>query len=76
MLLGFVFVVMGITLLQESKAEQALEALRNLASPRARVICGGEHTNHPIMFKAFTARHSTLPEGVREVRVWRSQAAA
>ncbi|MBK4738594.1 cation-translocating P-type ATPase [Noviherbaspirillum pedocola] len=42
MLLGFVFVVMGITLFQENKAERALQALRNLASPRARVIRGGE----------------------------------
>src|SRR6476620_7358124 len=32
MLLGFVFVIMGITLFQENKAERALEALRNLAS--------------------------------------------
>lgn len=38
MLLGFVFVVMGITLYQERKAERALEALRDLSSPRAMVI--------------------------------------
>ena len=38
MLLGFVFVVMGITLYQERKTERALEALRDLSSPRARVI--------------------------------------
>ena len=38
MLLGFVFVVIGITLFQENKVERALEALRNLASPRARVV--------------------------------------
>jgi len=47
MLLGFVFVVMGITLFQESKAEHALEALRSLASPRARVIRGGETRTIP-----------------------------
>ena len=41
MLLGFVFVIMGITLFQENKVERALEALRNLASPRARVIRDG-----------------------------------
>ncbi len=35
MLLGFVFVVMGITLYQERKTERALEALRDLSSPRA-----------------------------------------
>lgn len=41
MLLGFVFVVIGITLFQENKVERALEALRSLASPRARVVRGG-----------------------------------
>ena len=44
MLLGFVFVVMGITVYQERKTERALEALRDLSSPRARVIRGGEQT--------------------------------
>jgi len=38
MLLCFVFVVMGITLYQERKTERALEALRDLSSPRALVI--------------------------------------
>jgi magnesium-transporting ATPase (P-type) len=38
MLLGFVVVVMGITLYQERKTERALEALRDLSSPRASVI--------------------------------------
>ena len=42
MLLGFVFVVIGITLYQERKTERALEALRDLSSPRARVIREGE----------------------------------
>jgi Ca2+-transporting ATPase len=41
MLMGFVFVVMGITLYQERKTERALEALRDLSSPRASVIRGG-----------------------------------
>ncbi len=41
MLLAFVFVVMGITFFQERKAERALEALRNLSSPRACVIRNG-----------------------------------
>jgi Ca2+-transporting ATPase len=41
MLLGFVFVVMGITIYQERKTERALEALRDLSSPRARVIRDG-----------------------------------
>src|SRR5512139_2121169 len=38
MLLGFVFVIIGITLYQERKTERALDALRDLASPRALVI--------------------------------------
>ncbi len=38
MLLSFVFIVMGITLYQERKTERALEALRDLSSPRAMVI--------------------------------------
>jgi len=38
MLLGFVFVVIGITIYQEQKTEKALEALRDLSSPRALVI--------------------------------------
>ena len=42
MLLGFVFVVLGITLYQERKTERALEALRDLSSPRALVIRSGE----------------------------------
>jgi Ca2+-transporting ATPase len=41
MLLGFVFVVMGITIVQERRTEHALEALRDLSSPRALVIRAG-----------------------------------
>lgn len=41
MLLGFVFVIIGITLYQEQKTEHALEALRDLSSPRALVIRDG-----------------------------------
>ncbi|MDX9817862.1 MAG: cation-transporting P-type ATPase, partial [Desulfococcus multivorans] len=37
MLLGFVFVVMGISFYQERKTERALESLRGLSSPRALV---------------------------------------
>ncbi len=47
MLLGFVLVVMGITVYQERKTERALEALRDLSSPRARVIRGGEQLRIP-----------------------------
>ena len=47
MLLGFVFVVMGITLYQERKTERALEALRDLSSPRALVIRDGMQKRIP-----------------------------
>ncbi len=42
LLLGFVFVIVGITFFQERKTERALEALRDLSSPRALVIRSGE----------------------------------
>ena len=42
MLLGFVVVIMGITIYQEQKTENTLEALRDLSSPRALVIRDGE----------------------------------
>ena len=42
MLLGFVGVVMGITIVQERRTERALDALRDLSSPRALVIRGGQ----------------------------------
>ncbi len=41
MLLGFVLFVMGLTFYQERKTEHALEALRDLSSPRASVIREG-----------------------------------
>jgi Ca2+-transporting ATPase len=43
-LLSFVFVIIGITVYQEQKTEKALEALRNLSSPRAVVIRNGVHS--------------------------------
>lgn len=48
MLLGFVVVVMGITFVQERKTERALGALRDLSSPRALVIRGGQQNLHSI----------------------------
>jgi Ca2+-transporting ATPase len=42
MLLGFLAIIIGITLVQERKTETALEALRNLSSPRALVLRDGE----------------------------------
>ncbi len=42
MLLGFVFVVMGITIVQERRTERALDALRELSSPQATVIRDGQ----------------------------------
>jgi Ca2+-transporting ATPase len=40
-LAGFVVVVMVITILQEGRTERALDALRDLSSPRALVLRGG-----------------------------------
>jgi Ca2+-transporting ATPase len=47
MLLGFVFVIIGITFYQERKTERALEALKDLSSPRAYVIRDGEKMRIP-----------------------------
>ena len=44
MLLGFVFVIMGIEFFQEKKTEKALDALKDMASPRALVIRDGKET--------------------------------
>jgi P-type Ca2+ transporter type 2C len=41
-LLGFVFFMMGISLYQEGKTEHAIQALRDLSSPRALVIRDGQ----------------------------------
>jgi Ca2+-transporting ATPase len=46
-LLASVLVVMGITVYQERKTEHALEALRDLSSPRALVIRDGERRRIP-----------------------------
>ncbi|MFA5325280.1 MAG: HAD-IC family P-type ATPase, partial [Bacteroidales bacterium] len=42
MLMSFVIVIMGIEYFQERKTEKALDALKDLASPRALVIREGE----------------------------------
>ncbi|MBP7569530.1 MAG: cation-translocating P-type ATPase [Acidobacteria bacterium] len=47
LLMAFVFVIMGITLYQERKTERALEALRDLSSPRALVVRNGERLRIP-----------------------------
>ena len=41
LLMGFVFLVMAITILQEHRTETALDALRDLSSPRALVLREG-----------------------------------
>ncbi|HPH69018.1 MAG TPA: HAD-IC family P-type ATPase, partial [Kofleriaceae bacterium] len=41
MLLGFVVVVLGISITQQWRTERALTALRDLSSPRALVVRGG-----------------------------------
>jgi Ca2+-transporting ATPase len=47
MLMSFVVLIIGITVYQEQKTERALDALRNLASPRALVIRDGEQKRIP-----------------------------
>jgi Ca2+-transporting ATPase len=47
MLVSFIVVVVGITIYQERKTEKALDALKNLASPRAFVIRDGKQLNIP-----------------------------
>jgi len=46
-LLSFVFVVIGITLVQERKTQRALESLRELSVPRALVLRGGQEIRIP-----------------------------
>jgi P-type Ca2+ transporter type 2C len=46
-LLGFVFLVAGITLYQEHKTERALETLKDLSSPRAVVVRDGVRQRIP-----------------------------
>ncbi len=41
MLLGFVFVVMGISFVQQRRSERSLEALRDLSNPRALALRNG-----------------------------------
>jgi len=41
-LLGFVLIIMGVTVLQERRTDRALDALRSLSSPHARVRRDGQ----------------------------------
>jgi Ca2+-transporting ATPase len=47
LLLGFVFMVMGITIVQERRTERALDALRDLSSPQALVFRDGHRQRIP-----------------------------
>jgi P-type Ca2+ transporter type 2C len=47
MLMAFVLVIIGITFYQEQKTERALDALRDLSSPRALVIRDGTQQRIP-----------------------------
>ncbi len=47
MLMGGIILVIGITFYQEHKTERALEALKNLSSPRALVIRDGQRVRIP-----------------------------
>jgi len=46
-LLGFVLIIMILTALQERRTDNALDALHDLSSPRARVVRGGETLRIP-----------------------------
>ncbi len=47
MLLAFLFLIIGITVFQERKSERAIEALRDLSSPRAVVLRNGVKNRVP-----------------------------
>ena len=47
LLLGSIGLIIGIELYQERRTERALEALRDLASPRALVVRDGEQRRIP-----------------------------
>ncbi|HEU4852070.1 MAG TPA: HAD-IC family P-type ATPase, partial [Telluria sp.] len=47
MLLGFVVITMGITIVQERRTERVLETLKDLSSPRALVLRGAEQVRIP-----------------------------
>jgi P-type Ca2+ transporter type 2C len=47
LLLAFVVVIFGITVVQERRTERALEALRELANPKARVLRDGQEKTIP-----------------------------
>jgi Ca2+-transporting ATPase len=47
MLLGFVFVVMGTSFVQQRRSERSLDALRDLSSPRALVLRDGAAVSLP-----------------------------
>ena len=64
MLLGFVFVIMGIEFFQEKKTEKALDALKDMASPRALVIRDGKETRIA-GFEVVTGDLIVLQEGDR-----------
>ncbi|OYU41718.1 MAG: hypothetical protein CFE44_28175, partial [Burkholderiales bacterium PBB4] len=47
MLLAFVFMTVAITVVQEQRTEKALQALRELTSPQARVLRDGQTVTVP-----------------------------
>ena len=71
MLLGFVFVVMGITVYQERKTERALEALRDLSSPRANVIRDGQQKRIDKIILTGGSSLLTARSGKKPGRRWR-----
>ncbi|NWG30413.1 MAG: cation-translocating P-type ATPase [Rhodocyclaceae bacterium] len=63
-LFGFVLVTLGLTLYQEGKTERAIEALRDLTSPRALVIRDGQRVRIP-GGEVVRGDHVVLAEGDR-----------
>jgi Ca2+-transporting ATPase len=47
MLLAFLFIIIGITAIQEAKSDKAIHALRELSSPRAEVLRNGVRSRIP-----------------------------
>jgi Ca2+-transporting ATPase len=73
MLLGFVAITITISIVQEQRTENVLEALRDLTSPRALVIRDGERRIRrevacgDLVSKATGAGRCASPDGVRVV---------
>ena len=76
-LLAAVFLVIGITLYQEQKTERALQALRDLSSPRALVVRDGvtkRIAGRDVVHRARALSSSLRARGCAARRVMRDRA--